>query len=161
MDSDSATIRKATKEDYQELAPLCRALDAAHIKLQPHIFSAPDHDVRTLEHMAAYFDSADSVIIVAILDAKIVGYIAVQKLQRQPHVIFKAATSAYIPELFVVESARKKGIAARLAEAAKSWARTIGASNIQVGAVPENAAALALYRKLGFLETNVRFQLAI
>ncbi len=68
---------------------------------------------------------------------------------------------AWVESVIVDESARGKGIGARLNEAAIARAQELGARSIDLTSRPAREAANRLYRRLGFVqrETNVyRFQ---
>ena len=58
--------------------------------------------------------------------------------------------SALIEELVVDHDARGQGAGRALIQAALDWARAAGCAELEVGAVPHNADALAFYRRLGF-----------
>ncbi len=54
--------------------------------------------------------------------------------------------------MLVIEGWRAKGIGTALLEAAISWARAAGAHKLALEVWPDNAPALQLYRKTGFVE---------
>lgn len=63
---------------------------------------------------------------------------------------------AFLTELFLVAEARGKGWGGRLLEEAEAQARKRGARALHLVVRPENAPALALYFRTGFLETERR-----
>jgi ribosomal protein S18 acetylase RimI-like enzyme len=56
----------------------------------------------------------------------------------------------------VLEAYRKRGIGRRLAEATIKRARELGFEKIELNVYSSNAAAIALYRKLGFSDEGLR-----
>ncbi|HEX9039003.1 MAG TPA: GNAT family N-acetyltransferase [Ktedonobacterales bacterium] len=56
----------------------------------------------------------------------------------------------------VVAAARNQGVGRRLIEAAISYARAAGAPSLFLKVDPTNAIAIALYRRMGFVETGER-----
>jgi putative acetyltransferase len=54
--------------------------------------------------------------------------------------------------MFVAAGYRGRGIGSALMEAALSWARRFGVERIELTVYPHNDAAIALYRKFGFVE---------
>jgi putative acetyltransferase len=54
--------------------------------------------------------------------------------------------------MFVVASHRGRGVGTALMEQALTWARRFGVERIELTVYPGNQAAIALYRKFGFVE---------
>jgi RimJ/RimL family protein N-acetyltransferase len=54
--------------------------------------------------------------------------------------------------MFVVESHRRRGLGGALMDEAFAWARRFGVERIELTVYPHNEAAIALYRKFGFVE---------
>ncbi|HKA92046.1 MAG TPA: GNAT family N-acetyltransferase [Haliangiales bacterium] len=72
--------------------------------------------------------------------------------------------AAYVTDVLVVESARRRGVATLLLEDAAKLARAAGLARLVLHVAPDNHAALALYAKLGFArgeETGGTVELAL
>jgi ribosomal-protein-alanine N-acetyltransferase len=67
-----------------------------------------------------------------------------------------AAEDAEVLTLAVVPAARRQGIAGRLLQKAKALAASRGGSALFLEVATSNAAALALYRREGFVEVGRR-----
>ena len=67
-----------------------------------------------------------------------------------------AADEAYIGGLGVAADRRGLGIGAQLLAAAEDWARTHGRARLTLWAAADNAPALHLYEKAGFVVTRTR-----
>ncbi len=68
--------------------------------------------------------------------------------------IWKAATDAWIEDLYVREDARRQGLGDALLELAFELATERGCRRIELDTNEENAAALALYARHGFSTTS-------
>jgi ribosomal-protein-alanine N-acetyltransferase len=64
--------------------------------------------------------------------------------------------AAQVENLVVDQGFRRKGIGSALIGAAKDWAANAGASAMRLEVRAANAAALTLYRRLGFCPAGVR-----
>jgi aminoglycoside 6'-N-acetyltransferase I len=60
----------------------------------------------------------------------------------------------FIEGIYVVPSARQRGVARALIQAAEAWARAAGCSEMASDARLENEEAHAMHRALGFVETS-------
>ena len=58
--------------------------------------------------------------------------------------------------LMVAAGERRRGIGTALMEEAVKWARASGVTKVELHVVPHNEPAIALYRKLGFVEEGLR-----
>lgn len=65
--------------------------------------------------------------------------------------VWKSAEDAWLEDLFVREAARRSGLGAALVQAAAERARERGCKRIELDVDEENAGALALYERCGFL----------
>lgn len=66
-------------------------------------------------------------------------------------IVGRGGVRSYLQRLAVHSQARRSGVAHLLVHAAAHWANNRGASEMLVNTEPANVAALALYRKLGFV----------
>jgi aminoglycoside 6'-N-acetyltransferase I len=60
----------------------------------------------------------------------------------------------FVEGIYVVEAARNQGVARALIEAAESWVRANGCSELASDALLDNVASHAAHRALGFVETE-------
>jgi ribosomal protein S18 acetylase RimI-like enzyme len=56
--------------------------------------------------------------------------------------------------MWVDPAARGRGVGDRLLAAVEQWARQVGAGTVRLAVVPDNEAAIGLYRRNGFAETG-------
>jgi len=91
-------------------------------------------------------DVALRAVFVAEADEQVCGY----------SVASYAADIAELESVAVSETARRSGLGRALCERVMQWARERGAKSMQLEVRESNAAALSLYRRLGFVEQGKR-----
>ena len=90
--------------------------------------------------------SDDEIDLVAILDGRLVGHVNVQ---RERHPVTRHVASLAIA---VAADVRGHGIGGRLMEEAIAWSERAGIEKLVLAVYPHNEAAIALYRRFGFIE---------
>jgi [ribosomal protein S18]-alanine N-acetyltransferase len=86
--------------------------------------------------------------LVAVLSGNLVGFAVAGWLREE--------AGAELEGLLVDPDHRRRGIGSALVAACIAWASDAGASTIRLEVRASNAAALALYRRLGFFVQGVR-----
>lgn len=84
--------------------------------------------------------------VVALDGDRVVGHVYVQ---RELHPVTRHVATLGIA---VAADHRRRGIATALMVEAFRWGRAVGVEKIMLSVYPRNAAAIALYRRLGFVE---------
>ncbi len=137
MASDAIEIRPAEDADRRSLAQLF----AAVAEERDGIAAEPPIDV---EKRAASWDLDRT--IVALAAGEVVG------------VLFVIESSFGFGEIGMMVAAnwRGRGVGTALVAAAIDWARTRGLHKLTLSVFPHNDAAIALYRKFGFVEEGRR-----
>ena len=99
------------------------------------------------------------VALVALWDHHVVGGLAAYELKKFEQV----RSEFYIYDLAVASAHRRKGIATALIQQLKRVAKDRGAyvMYVQADTGPEDAAAIALYDKLGVREQVLHFDIAV
>lgn len=92
-----------------------------------------------------------SAILVAEREGAVVGMVTAQL------VVSTAAggPSVLVEDMVVEEAERGKGVGRALLEAIEGWARSMGATRLQLLADRENAPALAFYARMGWASTRL------
>ena len=85
--------------------------------------------------------------LVAAEGARIVGGLSIHRLDDHPATRHVATFG-----MFVVASHRGRGIGSALLKEALAWAERVGVQRVELTVYPHNDAAIALYRKFGFVE---------
>jgi [ribosomal protein S18]-alanine N-acetyltransferase len=86
--------------------------------------------------------------LVALSGGRVVGFAAASWLRQE--------AAAEVEGLVVKREHRRQGIGAALIDACMAWAANAGASAIRLEVRASNAAAISLYRRLGFSTTGIR-----
>jgi ribosomal protein S18 acetylase RimI-like enzyme len=64
------------------------------------------------------------------------------------------ASRARVVSMWVAPAERRRGLASKLLEAVRTWAESQGFATLRLFVTSENHGAIALYRRVGFLETG-------
>jgi GNAT superfamily N-acetyltransferase len=140
-----ATIRRASAADLDALVPL---FDAYRV-----FYAQPSDPVRARDFLAERFANGESAVLVAERGPSAVGF-------TQLYPVFSSVRTArtwLLNDLFVVEGARRGGVARALLDAAAAFAREQGAAGLMLETTRENAPARALYRDAGWHEDETQW----
>ena len=139
------TIRKATIDDLGAVAPLFD-------QYRQFYEQAPDLAAAT-DFLRARIEAGESTILVAIDDGDMTGFC-------QLYPIFSSVSMRrawLLNDLYVVGSARGKGVATALLSAADEFGRGQQAKWLLLQTGATNGAAQALYEKNGWLKEHDLF----
>jgi ribosomal protein S18 acetylase RimI-like enzyme len=145
--------RIAALDDLDAVAPLFADYRA---------FYAQQHDLDTARaFLHARLSQNESVVIFAYIDGetKPVGF-----TQLYPMFSSVRAVRTYIlNDLYVADSARRKGVGQALLHAAAEFGRSRGAIRLELETMPDNLSAQSLYRAQGwtFYQDSFRFRLPL
>jgi ribosomal protein S18 acetylase RimI-like enzyme len=132
------TIRRARQDDLDNLAVL--------FDLYRQFYecpSDPDAAKRWLQHN---MEAQRSIIFTADTGSELLGL-----TQLYPALCSVDLVDYYVLyDLYVLEDARRQGVARALMNAASHWAREQGAARLDLETARDNAAGQALYRDLGY-----------
>lgn len=95
--------------------------------------------------------AAGHAVYLAVVAEEVVGLISVGTREH-----FTGEVDAYVGELVVAESMERRGIGARLMQAAELWAAEHGFMRLTLETGAANAGARAFYASLGYGEEDVR-----
>lgn len=141
------------------------AADFAHLNYEwiETYFSVEPHDREILDHPREYVIEPGGQIFMALVDSRAAGTVA---MIHAGEGVFELTKMAVSPRF------QGRGIANHLMRACIEFARNAGAQNVFLESHRSLKAALALYRKFGFVETprdpnseyaraDIRMELAI
>lgn len=101
---------------------------------------------RARQFLRERLERAQSVILADVEDGMALGFV-----QLYPAFSSVALRPIWIlNDLYVIEAARRKGVGARLLNAARDHALRSGAARLELATAVDNTAAQALYEKLGW-----------
>jgi ribosomal protein S18 acetylase RimI-like enzyme len=136
-----ATVRIAQLDDAGDVGRLLDEFNATEGELTP---GAPAMEQRVRELLGA-----GEIVVLLAGD----GPDGVLVLRLRPS-LWERRLDAYLEELYVTPTARRRGLGRALVEAAMDHARRAGAVRMDLGTGMEDTPARALYERLGF--TNDR-----
>jgi GNAT superfamily N-acetyltransferase len=131
-------IRKAIPEDLDQLVPL---FDAYR-----QFYKQASNLEGARRFLAERMERGESVVFMAFEEERAVGFTLL-------YPIFSSVgmdSNWLLNDLYVEESARKKGVASQLLKTAKGWGRETGARWLMLETGVDNYAAQALYEKAGW-----------
>ncbi|MFD1883800.1 AAC(3)-I family aminoglycoside N-acetyltransferase [Paracoccus pacificus] len=147
----SQSIRKLGPADIAQMRAVNAMFAEAFGDPQTYLESPPD-DVWLGDLLAG-----DQVIVLAAVDAgRVVGGLVAYDLPK----LEQRRREIYIYDLAVAATHRRRGIATALIDALRPIARARGAWVMYVQADPPDAAAVALYERLGIREDVCHFDIA-
>ena len=132
------TVRQATLSDMEALVPLFDAYRQFYGRVS-------DRDA-VRDFLLALSNHGESVLFIAFDDNSPVGF-------TQLYPSFSSVSLArtfVLNDLFVSESARRKGVASQLMSAAVAFARTLGAVRVSLSTATTNETAQAVYQSTGW-----------
>lgn len=135
---DSIIVRQAVLADIDALVPL---FDGYR-----QFYGRASDEAAAREFLRARFEHGESVLFIACEGDAAIGF-------TQLYPSFSSVSLARIfvlNDLFVVETARRHGVAARLIGAATAFAQTTGAVRLTLSTATTNRTAQSLYQSLGW-----------
>lgn len=131
-------VRRAGPDDLESLAPLFEAYR--------RFYEQPHDPAKSRAFIAERLTGRDSVILVAEEAGELLGF-------TQLYPLFSSTACRrlwLLNDLYTTESARRKGVARTLMEAARGHAVETGASGIELSTAHTNLPAQRLYESLGY-----------
>ena len=145
------SIREATPGDAAQLAVLLAEVNHLHAEALPHVYRRIAADDQTADFLLSCLADDGTRLFVAEEAGWLVGYVAL-------HVTYAPDTPVHLPRRWVLidtivvrEAFRRRGIGQALVERAHAWAAQEGIDEVELKVAEFNAAAIALYEKLGYV----------
>jgi GNAT superfamily N-acetyltransferase len=152
--SDRAEIRRLEPDEWATL----RQVRLTSLADAPDAFSSTLDREQDFDEQLWRSRIASSAIFVAWLDGRPAGMAAGVPEQTARAAGFGDAAPgvSHLVSMWVSPQARGKGIADGLVESVCQWARTDGATTVELWVTDVNARARAFYRRMGFVSTGKR-----
>lgn len=142
-------VRPADPRDAERLVALAREVGAEQ---EGWLITAGEWRSSSAErrYLKAIRRHPDAAVFVAEENGGIVGRLS---LSRDAH-----PASEHVADLglMVARDHRRRGVGLALMDAAEAWARRVGVRKLELHVFPHNAAAIALYEKLGYEREGFR-----
>lgn len=146
----NARIRQSQASDREALLQLVAELQEFERSIDDRLLEGQRMAPAYLDGLELRCKEQRGAILVAELEGKVVGFVAVQSKVPSTELDEPPGDHAWISDLAVAEAHRGKGLGRALLAAADAFARQLGANDVRIGALSENEAAVGLYRALGF-----------
>lgn len=142
---NSTSVRQAVLADLEELATLFD---------QYRQFQGQASDVAAAgSFLRERFDHGESVLFICYAGAAAVGF-----AQLYPSFSSVSLSRVFVVnDLFVHQSARRKGLASKLLSAIESYAWSLGSSRVTLNVARGNASAQKLYEERGWKQDDKFF----
>lgn len=155
MSASPVTVRRAGRGDLPALGRLGALLVRTHHAFDPQRFLAPGDRLEDgyARFLASQLENDDVVVLVAERGGTVIGYVYAGVEPRNWKELRDEA--GFIHDVVVDESARRRGVARALVEAAADWLRAKGVARVMLWSAWANRPAQRLFERLGFRPTMV------
>lgn len=151
------TVRPATEADFTALDPIFDEGDAHHREALPGRFQAaagPPRPRAYLQDLIA--DDHAALLVAADDDGAVLGFIVCYLHESPPYPIIVPRRYAVVNNIAVTTAARRRGVGRALMAAAHEWARSVGATEVELNVYAFNTGALRFYEELGYAVVSMK-----
>jgi GNAT superfamily N-acetyltransferase len=147
--------------DYEAIAALFLEGDWYHHRGQPDVFAEPVPPVRSRELIESRLADERSTILLAEHAGEVVGLAHIQE-QRAPELaVFVPRRFLNVDAVVVTERLRGSGAGHALMEAAHTWGRARGLTDVQLNVWEFNQDAIRFYERMGYTTSTRRMRLTL
>ena len=143
-------IRKATENDYSDIARLYDELNRLHGTALPHIFLIAEKTPQTLEYISNIIKNDEAVLFVAQSGWEIIGFIQAMIRQSPDYPNVVKRKYAYIDDICVKQECRRSSVGKKLMEAVEKWAVKNELDQIELNVWDFNKRAMAFFAGAGY-----------
>jgi GNAT superfamily N-acetyltransferase len=141
-------VLKATKAHLHELALLERQYMEHHVALDDYFAFKENITETWLEYAHRLIDSALDLLLVAVEDDQIVGYMTGHIRRKVP--IYQVEEAGQIGDNFVLPQYRRRGIFTQLLKVMLEWMQYQGIKYVEHPIAVKNAVGRIAWKKRGF-----------
>jgi ribosomal protein S18 acetylase RimI-like enzyme len=146
----SITCRHATAADVPAICELGQLLNAIHHAARPEIYTAATHDfTRDAPYWMSFFERTGQIVFIAHVDGIAAGFITAS-LSSGSGPLMQPIKFVRIGSVCVAERFWGNGIGRKLVNLVQQWGIQQGAQDIKLAVWTFNAAAIRLYKEIGF-----------
>jgi len=149
-DMSDVKIRPAQPQDYDDLCCLFDEVDSLHRDSLPSIFRRPLGVVRDKDYLLGLMVDKTTLLLVAEVNEKLVGIAHAIIRESPPIPVFVSRRYAIIDSIIVNKAMRHQGIGHLLADKVDEWAKSQGATSVELNVYEFNKDALKFYETLGY-----------
>ena len=146
----TGAVRRAGRRDLDRVAELWIALTEHHALYEPRFALRPAAREEVRRLLEAQLRDPDCAILLAGGDGDALG-LCIVRVDRAPP-IHAEVERAEVSDLFVLPSARRRGLGRRLVDVALAWVSERGVERVEVRVATENPEGQAFWRATGFAD---------
>ena len=143
-------IREATPLDYENLCELFDEADKLHRTHLPEWFQEPTGPARDKSFVLGLLANETAEVFVVEHKGELLGLVQAAVKDSPSLSILVPRCYVAVDTLVVKENFRKQGIGQKLMDTVHHWAKSKGASEIELNVYEFNQEAIAFYQKLGY-----------
>lgn len=140
-------IRLATLNDIEQICQLYNEFFDYNAELQPEYYKAVKESGG---YPKSVIENEESDIFLAVENDTVIGFIHVREAQTPPFDSIVPHKYAEVIDLIVTALCRKKGIGAKLMNAAKQWGKTRNLDYIELFVLSDAKGEFLFYKHEGF-----------
>jgi GNAT superfamily N-acetyltransferase len=144
------TIREAQVEDINAIYKIFEETDRLHREAHPERFQLASFPQDIKDFYRTCILKSDVIILLAVGQGEILGALICAVHQSGSAPALTPRTYGCIENITVPQIHRRRKIGTALMEAAKTWARTKGATSIELTVWEFNQGAASFYHQLGY-----------
>ena len=152
-------FRPAKIEDLPAIKELWKEMMDFHRERDEYFSRSPEGHERFGEYVRRNIESPEWLVMVAIDDAKVVGF-SMGTIESYPPV-FQHAHHGFIADIVVNESFRRQGIGSQLFDRMIPWFREQSVTRIEIEVASANEVSQAFWNRMGFREYMKKMVLEI
>ena len=142
-------IKRATMEDIEGVNVIRKQVNDMHVAGEPNIFK-PGFGENMQNFVKTFLTEENKVLLVAKEEDLIVGYAALEIIEKEETDYRYALRFLEVGELGVLEGIRQKGVGGKLMEEVKRVAKEFNINEVQLNMWSFNTGALEFYEKIGY-----------
>ena len=139
-------MRALSASDYGEYRPLMAQLHSLHVAGRPDLFREAEF-ITSRERYEQLLADENALLLGAFQNGALIGFAAGELQHRS---MMMNITSLSVTDLFVAQSARRRGVAAGLLRELQARAKRAGAVRCDIMVWQFNEDAIAFYEAQGF-----------
>ena len=143
-------IREAVKNDMDGICVLSMQINRQHHMNLPHIFKLPENLNQDAPYWEKYLNDENGIVYVVEDNGELLGAICGNVFLNNSTPFLVERLRCCIGTVVVAEQHQRTGVGSSLMNGIECWAKSKGASTIDLDVMQFNNGAYELYKKLGY-----------
>ena len=154
-------IRNAVLQDYDDLCRLFDQVDTIHCEQFPAIYRKAAGPIRSIEEIQSILEDGQQCIMAACEQGKVIGLLHGFIRDTPVHPMLVMRTFAKIDSMGVDQAYKRQGVGHKLIEHFQAWAKSRGATSLELNVYHFNREAVRFYQQEGFEDVRQLMRKAI